>query len=93
MDKLQKFGRELGYEGKLLQDFVLQKSKRERDERAAERDKEKVKIAQQHEIELAKVQAGKAIVVTEEAKIAKQHEIELAKYEAEKPKSRRKKGN
>ena len=58
MDRLQKLGRELGYEGKELQDFAVQENKRERDERAAERDIEKVKIAaeeakleQQREIE------------------------------------------
>ena len=38
MDKLQKLGRELGYEGKEFQDFVTQESKRGRDESAAERD-------------------------------------------------------
>ena len=37
MDRLQK----LGYEGKELQDFVAQENKRERDERAAEREIEK----------------------------------------------------
>ena len=45
MDRLQKLGRELGYEGKELQDFVAQENKRERDERAAEREIEKAKIA------------------------------------------------
>ena len=41
MDRLQKLGRDLGYEGKELQDFVAQENKRERDERAAEREIEK----------------------------------------------------
>ena len=66
MDRLQKLGRELGYEGKELQDFVAQENKRERDERAAEREIEKAKIAseeakiaQQREIELANVKAMK----------------------------------
>ena len=78
MDRLQKLGRELGYEGKELQDFLAQENKRERDERAAEREIEKAKIeaeeaklAQQCEIELANVKA-------EEAKIAQQPKIELA---------------
>ena len=35
MDRLQKMGRELGYEGKDWQDFVAQENKRERDEHAA----------------------------------------------------------
>ena len=36
MDRLQKLGRELGYEGKDLQDFVAQENKLERDECVAE---------------------------------------------------------
>ena len=43
MDRLQKLGRELSYEGKDLQDFLAQEKKRERNERAAEREMEKVK--------------------------------------------------
>ena len=89
MDRLQKLGRDLGYEGKELQDFVGQENKRERDERAAEREIEKAKIAseeakiaQQREIELAKVEAKKAKVVAEEAKLAQQREIELANVKA-----------
>ena len=45
MDRLQKLGRDLSYEGKELQDFVAQENKQERDERAAEREIEKAKIA------------------------------------------------
>ena len=86
MDKLQKWGREFGWEGKELQDFVAQKSKREKDERPAEIDIEKAKIAQQHEIELVKVEAEKAKVVVEEAESAHQRKIELAKVEGEKAK-------
>ena len=90
MDRLQKLGRDLGYEGKDLQDFVAQENKRERDERAAEREIEKAKIAseeakiaQQREIELAKVETEKAKVAAEEAKLAQQREIELANVKAE----------
>ena len=86
MDRLQKLGRDLGYGGKELQDFVAQENKQERDERAAEREIEKgkvaaeeAKLAQQREIELANVKA-------EEARIAQQREIELAKVETEKAK-------
>ena len=97
MDRLQKLGRDLGYEGKDLQDFVAQENKRERDERAAEREIEKAKLAQQREIESAKVAAEEAKlaqqreielanVKAEEAKIAQQREIELAKVETEKAK-------
>ena len=77
MDRLQKLGRDLGYEGKESQDFVAQENKRERDKRGAEREIEKVKIAseeakiaQQPEIELAKVETQKAKVAAEEAKLA-----------------------
>ena len=66
MDRLQKLGRSLSYEGKDLQDFVAQENKRERDERAVEREIEKAKIAseeakiaQQREIELAKLRPRK----------------------------------
>ena len=97
MDRLQKLGRDLGYEGKDLQDFVAQENKRERDERAGERQIEKAKLAQQREIELAKVAAEEAKlgqqreielanVKAVEAKIAQQREIELAKVETEKAK-------
>ena len=86
MDRLQKLGRDLGYEGKELQDFVEQENKRKRDERAAEREIEKVKIAseeakiaQQREIELVNVKA-------KEARIAQQREIELEKVAAEEAK-------
>ena len=75
MDRLQKLGRDLGYEEKDLQDFVAQENKRERDERAAEREIEKAKIApeeakiaQQREIELGKVETEKVKVAAEEAK-------------------------
>ena len=93
MDRLQKFGRELGYEGKDLQDFVAQENKRETDEPTAERDIEKTKIAaeeakigQQRKIKLAKTEAQKAKVAADEAKLAQLHKIELANVEAEKTK-------
>ena len=67
--------------------------KQERDERAAEREIEKAKIAseeakiaQQREIELAKVETEKAKVAAEEAKLAQQREIELANVKAEEAK-------
>ena len=43
MDRLQKLGGDLIYEGEDLQDIVAQENKRERDEFAAERDMEKAK--------------------------------------------------
>ena len=93
MYRLQKLGRDLGYEGKDLQDFIAQENKRERDERTAEREIEKAKIAseeakiaQQREIELVKVETEKAKVAAEEAKLAQQREIELANVKAEEAK-------
>ena len=75
MDRLQKLGRELGYEGKELQDFLAQENKRERDKHAMEREIEKAKIvseeaklAQQRKIELAKIEAEKTKVTVDEAK-------------------------
>ena len=89
MDRLQKLGRDLGYEGKDLQDFVAQENKRERDECAAEREIEKAKIAseeakiaQQREIELAKVETEKGKVAAEEARVLRDNDIELAKLTA-----------
>ena len=66
MNRLHKLGRELGYEGKNLQDFVAQE-KSEKGMSALRKGTEKAKIAaeeakleQQREIELAKVEAEKA---------------------------------
>ena len=39
MDRLQKLGRDLGYEGKDLQNFVALENKRERDERRGKGDR------------------------------------------------------
>ena len=65
-----------------MQNFVAQENKRERDERATEREIEKVKIAseeakiaQHREIELAKFETKKAKVVADEAKLAQQREL------------------
>ena len=46
MDKLIQMGKELGYEGQALQEFVKQQQDIERSERLAERELEKDKIAQ-----------------------------------------------
>ena len=45
MDKLIQMGKELGYEGQALQEFVKQQQDIERSERLAERELEKEKIA------------------------------------------------
>ena len=45
MDKLIQMGKELGYEGQALQEFVKQQQDIERSERLAERELEKERIA------------------------------------------------
>ena len=78
MDKLIQMGKELGYEGPALQEFVKQQQDIERSERLAERELEKDKIAQvkkDREVELAKI-----------AQVEKAREVELARIAAEKGK-------
>ena len=79
MDMLIQMGKELGYEGQALQEFVKQQQDIERSERRAERELEKDKIAQvekDREVELAK------IAQAEKAKIAAEREIEMARIES-----------
>ena len=70
-DKLIQMGKELGYEGQALQEFVKQQQDIERSERLAERELEKERIAAEkdkiaqteknREVELAKMrQIGKS---------------------------------
>ena len=47
MDRFIQMGKDLGYEGEKLQDFVKQQQDYERDERIAERELERVRIASQ----------------------------------------------
>ena len=78
MDKLIQMGKELGYEGQALQEFVKQQQDIERSERLAERELEKDKIAQvekDREVELARIAA-------EKDKIAADREIEMARIES-----------
>ena len=64
MDKLIQMGKELGYEGQALQEFVKQQQDIERSERLAEGElgKEKIaaekeKIAAAREIEMARIES------------------------------------
>ena len=69
MDKLIQMGKELGYEGQALQEFVKQQQDIERSERLAERELEKERIAAEkdkiaqvkkdREVELAKIAADR----------------------------------
>ena len=78
MDKLIQMGKELGYEGLALQEFVKQQQDIERSERLAERELEKDKNAQvekDREVKLARIAA-------EKEKIAADRKIEMARIES-----------
>ena len=79
MDRLIQMGKDLGYEGGKLQDFVKQQQDYERGERIAEGNlkgiesrRKKAKAEKDREIELAKIAAQE-----------KDREIELAKFVAQ----------
>ena len=72
MDRLIQMGKDLGYAGEKLQDFVKQQQDYERGERIAERELERDRIA-----------AEKDKLAAEEAKADKDREIELAKIAAQ----------
>ena len=90
MDNLIQMGKELGYEGQALQEFVKQQQDIERSERLAERGLEKEKIAAEkdkiaqvekdREVELAKLAQ---IEGDKEAKLATEIELEKLKYSFE----------
>ena len=85
MDKLIQMGKELGYEGQALQEFVKQQQDIERSERLAERELEKDKIAQvekDREVELAKIAQAEKDREVELVKIAADREIEMACIES-----------
>ena len=77
MDRLIQTGKDLGYAGEKLQDFVKQQQDYERGERIAERELETDKLAAQdkdREIELAKITAERDIEMARIEGIAKQAE-------------------
>ena len=85
MDKLIQMGKELGYEGQALQEFVKQQQDIERSERLAERELEKDTIAQvekDREVELAKIAQVEKDREVELAKIAADREIEMVRIES-----------
>ena len=97
MDRLIQMGKDLGYAGETLQDFVKQQQDYERGERIAERELERDRIAaekakedKERELERDKLAAQEkdreielARIAAEEAKAEKDREIELAKITAE----------
>ena len=71
-------GKELGYEGQALQQFVTQQQDIERSERLAERELEKERIAAEKD-KIAQVEKDREV---ELAKIAADREIEMARIES-----------
>ena len=91
MDKLIQMGKELGYEGQTLQEFVKQQQDIERSERLAEKELEKEKIAEvekDREVELAKIAADREIEMARienmERQAEKDREAKLAQIEGDK---------
>ena len=78
MDKLIQMGKELGYEGQALKEFVKQQQDIERSERLAERELEKEKIAAEKD-KIAQVEKDREV---ELAKIAADREIEMARIKS-----------
>ena len=95
MDRLIQMGKDLGYEGEKLQDFVKQQQDYERGERIEERELERDKLAEQEkdrEIELVRIEAEEAKadkdrklerdrIAAEEAKIVADERLEMARIE------------
>ena len=93
MDRLIQMGKDLGYAGEKLQDFVKQQQDYERGERIAERELERDRIAAQEkerELERDKLAAQEkdreielARIASEEAKADKERELERDKLAAQ----------
>ena len=82
MDRLIQMGKDLGYEGEKLQDFVKQQQDYERGERIVERELERDRIASKEKERADRIAAQDK--EREEAKAEKNREIELAKITVEK---------
>ena len=97
MDRLIQMGKDLGYAGEKLQDFVKQQQDYERGERiaewelerdriAAEKDKlvaEEAKADKERELERDRIAAEKDKLMAEEAKADKERELERDKLAAQ----------
>ena len=82
MDKLIQMGKELGYEGQALQQFVTQQQDIERSERLAERELEKERIAAEKD-KIAQVEKDREVELAKIAQVEKDREVELAKIAAD----------
>ena len=84
MDRLKQMGKDLGYEGEKLQDFVKLQHDCERDERIAERELERDRIA----VEEAKIAANERLEMARIEGIAEQaerdRELKRAEFETDK---------
>ena len=85
MDKLIRMGKELGYEGQALQQFVKQQQDIERSERLSERELEKERIAAEKD-KIVQVEKDREVELAKIAQIKKDREVELARIAAEKEK-------
>ena len=88
MNRLIQTGKDLGYEGEKLQDFVKQQQDYERDKRIAERELERDRIAAEEanadkdrELERNRIAAQDKDRELEEAKIAANERLEMARIE------------
>ena len=70
MDKLIQMGKELGYEGQALQQFVTQQQDIERSERLAERELEKERIAAEKD-KIAQVEKDREVELAKIAQVEK----------------------
>ena len=84
MDKLIQMGKELGYEGQALQEFVKQQQDIERSERLAERELEKERIAAEKEKIAADREIEMARIENMERQAEKDKEAKLAQVEGDK---------
>ena len=82
LDKLIQMGKELGYEGQALQQFVTQQQDIERSERLAERELEKERIAAEKD-KIAQVEKDREVELAKIAQVEKDREVELAKIAAD----------
>ena len=81
MDRLIQMGKDIGYAGEKLQDFVKQQQDYERGERIAERELERDRIAAQEKERADKIAAQEKDREIELAKITAERDIEMARIE------------
>ena len=81
MDRLIQMGKDLGYAGEKLQDFVKQQQDYERGERIAERELERDRIAAQEKERADKIAAQEKDKEIELARIATEERLEMARME------------